>query len=46
MQDTIRSIVTMMTDDSPSDVPGSESLFQELNRTDQGPEVCASWQSV
>ena len=39
MQDTIRCIVTMLTDDSASDVPGGESLFQELDRPDHGPEV-------
>jgi hypothetical protein len=39
MQDTIRCIVTMLTDDSAGDVPGGESLFQELDRPDHGPEV-------
>ena len=42
MQDTIRCIVTMLTDDSASDVPGAESLFQELDRPDHGPEVGGS----
>lgn len=38
-QDTIRCIVTMLTDDSAADLPDGESLFQELDRPDHGPEV-------
>lgn len=45
MQDTIRCIVTMLTDDSAGDVPGGESLFQELDRPDHGPEVCGTHRS-
>lgn len=45
MQDTIRCIVTMLTDDSAADLPGGESLFQELNRPEHGPEVRAHTQT-
>lgn len=39
-QDTIRCIVTMLTDDGAADLQGGESLFQELDRTNPGAEAC------